>query len=95
MQPTYAKVAEAGVVGAAFVEVECRQSQALCQQYKAGQGGWPTLISFTKHTGLAGARFVQKTQGMVCDELKVEANMRAHVEATLAAARGATAGAEL
>ena len=83
MQPTFAKVAEAGVAGATFVEVECRASQALCQKYKAGAGGWPTLISFTKATGLEGARFVQKTQGMVCDELKVEANMRAHIEATL------------
>jgi hypothetical protein len=33
---------------------------------------------------------------MVCDELKVEANLRAHVESTLAAARsGAPAAAEL
>jgi hypothetical protein len=91
-QPTYSKVAEAGVAGAAFVEVECRTSQELCSKYQAGAGGWPTLVTFTKQTGLAGARFQQKTQGMVCDELKVEANLRAHVEATL---KDAAAAAEL
>jgi hypothetical protein len=72
------------------------ESQGICQQYHAGQGGWPTLVSFTKASGLAGIPYVKKTAGMVCDELKVEANLRAHVASTLAAARsGAPAAAEL
>jgi hypothetical protein len=81
------------VAGAVFVEVECRQSQALCAKYKAGAAGWPTLVSFTRDSGLAGIPYAKKTSGMVCDELKVEANLRAHVEATLAAAAPRAAAA--
>ena len=65
------------------------ESQSICSEYKGGQGGWPTLVSFTKASGLAGIPYAKKTSGMVCDELKVEKNLRAHVEATLAGARAA------
>ena len=77
--------------GAFFAEVECRQSQALCQQHGAGQGGWPTLITFDASTGTKGRRFVQKKAGMVCDELKVPARMREHVVDSVAVARAAAA----
>lgn len=93
MQPTFKAIAEAGVEGASFAEVECRQSQPLCQKYKAGEGGWPTLVTFTAQTRLKGAPYPRKQPGMVCDELKVEANMRGHVEATLAASKAAAATA--
>lgn len=66
--------------GSAFGEVECRAEGALCQQHGAGQGGWPTIKYFNKATGPAGARYVQKTTNMVCDELKQHEYMQSYVD---------------
>ena len=51
-----------------LAEVNCRESRELMQKHQAGAGGWPTLKYFNKETGLAGAKYAQKTQQRVCDE---------------------------
>jgi len=60
-------------------EVECRKQQMLCQKVGAGKNGWPTIKYFTTSTSDTGEFYTQKTNGMVCDELKVPDNMRNYV----------------
>ena len=76
-----------------FVEVECRAAQKACAQHEAGRRGWPTFKSFSAVTGPAGAHYTQKDSGMVCDDLKQVARMRALIEETAAA--GASSAEEL
>jgi len=53
-----------------FAEVNARESRELASKHQAGAGGWPTLKYYNKETGLAGAKYEQKTQQRVCDEMK-------------------------
>lgn len=59
--------------------MEVRQAQELGRSHEAGRGGWPTLKYFNKDTGLAGAKYIQKQEGPVCEEMKVPANMESWV----------------
>lgn len=45
-----------------------------------GQGGWPTLRYFNKETGYGGAKYAQKTNKRICEEMKDPAMMQAWVE---------------
>lgn len=78
-----------------FAEVECRVAKAACAKHGAGSKGWPTMKTFSSQTGAAGAHYVQREKGMVCDELKKEERMRALIEETAATAAPAAAGGEL
>jgi len=48
--------------------------------HKPGDGGWPTIRYFNKETGVDGGSYKQKTDKMICDELKADAAMQAYVE---------------
>ena len=54
-----------------MAEVNCRENPDLVSKHQAGQGGWPTLKYFNKETGVAGAKYKQKTHDRVCEEMKV------------------------
>jgi len=56
-----------------------REERALGKAHEAGRGGWPTLKYFNKQTGVAGAKYVQKQEGPVCEEMKVPAAVEAWV----------------
>lgn len=84
VQPAFTAVAAAGIPKALFGEVECRDHQALCQEHEAGRGGWPTVRVFTSATGAQGSKYVQKTHGMVCDELKSGTTLEDYVRAQVA-----------
>lgn len=46
-----------------------------------------SLHALQEQTGPSGANYKQKTQGMVCDELKIVDNMKAYVTETVSAAK--------
>ena len=75
-----------------FAEVECRTpgGQALCQAHAAGQGGWPTIKSFTP-AAPAGAPFPRTQQGSVCDEISSPGRLEAYVKGVLGEAAAAAA----
>mmetsp|Transcript_18017 Transcript_18017/g.27917 ORF Transcript_18017/g.27917 Transcript_18017/m.27917 type:complete len:86 (+) Transcript_18017:270-527(+) len=54
-----------------MAEVNCREERGLMSKHQAGQGGWPTLKYYNNETGVAGAKYQQKTQQRVCEEMKV------------------------
>ena len=69
------------MAGAVFAEVECRSpgGAELCKKHNAGQGGWPTIKSFTAATGLAGEPFPRTQGGSVCDEIASPGRLQAYV----------------
>lgn len=48
--------------------------------HNPGAGGWPTIRYFNKDTGVAGAPYVKKTSGAMCEELGNIDYMQAYVE---------------
>ena len=91
--PAFTKAAaELTVPGAvSFVEIECRNNQALCSEHQAGAGGWPTVKHFSSVTGMKGARFVQHTASKVCDELATPGVLNAYVATVLEEAKSSQA----
>ncbi len=73
--------------GISYYEVDCRQPNTACQKYGAGQGGWPTIKTFSSLSGPTGSFYKQKSKGAVCDELKVPSAMEAYIKEAVAAVR--------
>ena len=94
MQPAFTTVAAAGIPKAFFGEVECRDHPALCQEHEAGRGGWPTVRTFSAATGAAGEKYVQKTSGMVCEELRSGTTLEDYVRAQLEVAAASSGAGE-
>jgi len=67
-----------------------RDERDLGQAHEAGRGGWPTLKYFNSKTGVAGAKYVQKQQGPVCEEMKVPSAVEAWVLETSGASASAS-----
>ena len=61
---------------------------ALCQEHGAGNGGWPTVKSFTAATPRV-VSFPRGRPGMVCEELRAPGVLPAYVETVVAATRAA------
>jgi hypothetical protein len=55
-------------------------AKATLDVQQPGEGGWPTIRYFNKETGPAGASYLRKLGGMVCDELKQDKYMTAYIE---------------
>ena len=71
--------------------MECRSAGDLCEKYKAGNGGWPTVVHF--HAGAPeGERFPRKQGGAVCDEIVSPGRFEQYIGDTLSAARAASGG---
>ena len=67
-----------------------RNLVALCQEHGAGNGGWPTVKSFTAATP-RGVPFPRGRPGMVCEELRAPGVLPTYVETVVAATSAAAA----
>ena len=75
--------------GAVFAEVECRSGGglAVCNKFQAGNGGWPTVYSFTASTP-DGKPFPREMPGSVCDEIVSPGRFERYVKESVKATRG-------
>ncbi len=89
-----AQEGDSRIDGATFAEVECRDSQELCQAQGAGNGGWPTVKHYTKLTGTKGAIYPRKEAGQVCEELKKGSNLRDYVIDTVKQSKASFEGSK-
>jgi hypothetical protein len=63
-----------------FADINLSKTPIRGPPHNPGEGGWPTVRHYNARTGSDGAKYVQKTDKAVCDELGDEEYMMRYVE---------------